>query len=101
MLQRPDILPPPEVERASVTPVNKRETRSLYKARVKIYPKRVHGFFRSLKWQIMAVTLAIYYLTPWIRWDRGAGAPDQAVLIDMPARRFYFFFIEIWPQEFS
>ena len=100
MLQRPDILPPPEVERASVTPVNKRETRSLYKARVKIYPKRVHGFFRSLKWQIMAVTLAIYYLTPWIRWDRGAGAPDQAVLIDMPARRFYFFFIEIWPQEF-
>jgi cytochrome c oxidase accessory protein FixG len=48
----------------------------------------------------MAVTLAIYYLTPWIRWDRGPGAPDQAVLIDMPARRFYFFFIEIWPQEF-
>ncbi len=100
MLHRPDIPPSLEVERASVTPVNKRETRSLYKARVKIFPKRVHGFFRSLKWQIMAVTLAIYYLTPWIRWDRGAGAPDQAVLIDMPARRFYFFFIEIWPQEF-
>ncbi len=100
MLHRPDILPPPEVERACVTPVNKREDRSLYKARVKIFPKRVHGFFRAVKWQVMAVTLAIYYLTPWIRWDRGAGAPDQAVLIDMPARRFYFFFIEIWPQEF-
>ncbi len=48
----------------------------------------------------MAVTLAIYYLTPWIRWDRGPYAPDQAVLIDMANRRFYFFFIEIWPQEF-
>ncbi len=48
----------------------------------------------------MAVTLSIYYLTPWIRWDRGAHAPDQAVLIDMANRRFYFFFIEIWPQEF-
>ena len=47
----------------------------------------------------MAVTLGIYYLTPWLRWDRGPGAPDQAVLIDLPARRFYFFFIEIWPQE--
>ncbi|MEM7044953.1 MAG: cytochrome c oxidase accessory protein CcoG, partial [Pseudomonadota bacterium] len=36
---------------------------------------------------------------PWIRWDRGPNAPDQAVLVDMPGRRLYFFFIEIWPQE--
>jgi cytochrome c oxidase accessory protein FixG len=43
--------------------------------------------------------LAIYYLAPWLRWDRGPGAPDQALLIDMPARRAYFFFVEIWPQE--
>ena len=28
-----------------------------------------------------------------------AGAPDQAVLIDFPNSRFYFFFIELWPQE--
>src|SRR3546814_18291560 len=48
----------------------------------------------------MAVTLAIYYGTPWIRWDRGPHAPDQAVLVDLAGRRFYFFFIEIWPQEF-
>ena len=47
----------------------------------------------------MVVTLGIYYITPWLRWDRGPGAPDQAVLIDFPGRRFYFFFIEIWPQE--
>ena len=37
--------------------------------------------------------------TPWIRWDRGPFAPDQAVLLDFPHRRFYFFWIEIWPQE--
>jgi len=48
----------------------------------------------------MFITLGIYYLTPWIRWDRGPYAPDQAVLVDMANRRFYFFFIEIWPQEF-
>jgi cytochrome c oxidase accessory protein FixG len=87
------------VERFDVEPVNKREQRSLYKSRVKIHPKRVKGTFRTLKWWIMAVTLGIYYVTPWLRWDRGPGAPDQAVLIDFPSRRFYFFFIEIWPQE--
>lgn len=47
----------------------------------------------------MAVTLAIYYATPFLRWDRGPYAPDQAVLIDLPARKAYWFGIEIWPQE--
>ena len=73
---------------------------SLYAPHVKIYPKRAHGSFRTAKWIVMAVTLGIYYLVPWIRWDRGSYLPDQAVLIDFPARRFYFFFLEIWPQEF-
>ncbi|SHF03687.1 cytochrome c oxidase accessory protein FixG [Ruegeria intermedia] len=48
----------------------------------------------------MAVTLGIYYITPWIRWDRGPSLPDQAVLLDLANRRFYFFWIEIWPHEF-
>ena len=88
------------VDTVDVQPVNKREKRSLYAARPRIHPKRARGDFRRLKWLIMLVTLGIYYGTPWIRWDRGPFAPDQAVLIDFPARRFYFFFIEIWPQEF-
>jgi cytochrome c oxidase accessory protein FixG len=73
---------------------------SLYAARVPIFPRRVKGKFRTLKWWIMGVTLLIYYLTPWIRWDRGPALPDQAVLIDLAGRRFYFFWIEIWPHEF-
>ncbi len=73
---------------------------SLYASRVKVYPKEAHGRFRTVKWIVMAVTLGIYYIVPWIRWDRGPYLPDQAVLIDFPARRFYFFFLEIWPQEF-
>src|SRR3546814_13370608 len=52
---------------------------SLYAARKGVYPKKVDGPFRRFKWAIMAVTLAIYYGTPWIRWDRGPHAPDQAV----------------------
>ncbi len=72
----------------------------LYEARKGVYPKAVDGFFRRLKWGIMAVTLAIYYITPWLRWDRGPYAPDQAVLVDLANRRFYMFQIEIWPHEF-
>src|SRR6185369_12831604 len=88
------------VEQIDVAAVNSRAKRSLYKARVKIHPRLVHGTYRRVKWIVMAISLAIYYVTPWLRWDRGTDAPDQAVLIDFPARRFYFFFIEIWPQEF-
>ena len=73
---------------------------SLYAAQVPIFPRKVTGFFRTFKWWIMAVTLGIYYLTPWIRWDRGPNLPDQAVLVDVAGRRFYFFWIEIWPHEF-
>ena len=73
---------------------------SLYAAREPIFPRRVSGFFRRFKWWIMIVTLGIYYLTPWIRWDRGPSLPDQAVLVDLASRRFYFLWIEIWPHEF-
>ncbi|MDA0720397.1 MAG: cytochrome c oxidase accessory protein CcoG [Proteobacteria bacterium] len=76
------------------------ETQPLYAPREPIFPRRVKGFYRNLKWWVMAVTLGIYYLTPWIRWDRGPNLPDQAVLIDMAHRRFYFFWIEIWSHEF-
>jgi len=72
---------------------------SLYADRVKVYPRKVSGTFRRLKWWALAVLLGIYYLVPWLRWDRGPGAPDQAILIDMPARRAYLLWLEIWPQE--
>lgn len=88
------------VERIDVKAVNRREKQELYKAREKIFPKRVSGTFRSLKWWVMALTLGIYYIAPWLRWDRGPHLPDQAILVDLANRRFYFFFIEIWPQEF-
>ena len=73
---------------------------SLYEKRRGVYPKAVDGRFRRLKWAIMIVTLTIYYVTPWLRWDRGPWAPDQAVLVDLAHRRFYMFGIEIWPHEF-
>lgn len=65
----------------------------------KIYPKKVKGVYRNLKWISMVVTLAIYYLTPFVRWDRGPHVPDQAVLIDLDKGRAYWLWFEIWPQE--
>lgn len=71
----------------------------LFKKQEKIYPRRVWGRYRKIKWMSMVILLGIYYLAPWLRWDRGEHAPDQAILIDMSGRRAYFFNIEIWPQE--
>lgn len=71
----------------------------LYEKLRRIHPRSVKGVFRSLKSTLMWTLLAIFHFGPLLRWDRGAGVPDQAILIDMGARRAYFFFIEIWPQE--
>jgi cytochrome c oxidase accessory protein FixG len=71
----------------------------LYSGRVEVYAKAVKGQIRTIKWAALTVLLAIYYVTPWIRWDRGLDAPHQAVLADIANARAYFFGIEIWPQE--
>lgn len=71
----------------------------LYQRRKQIYPKLAAGKFRTIKWVLLFGTLGVYYLLPFLRWDRGPGAPDQAVLADFAAGRFYFFGLEIWPQE--
>jgi cytochrome c oxidase accessory protein FixG len=74
-------------------------TGPLYASRKKVYPQATHGTFRKIKWALLIFTLGVYYFLPFVRWDRGPNLPNQAVLVDMPHRRFYFFFIELWPQE--
>lgn len=71
----------------------------LYASRKKVYPAAVHGRFRNIKWALLIFALGVYYFLPFVRWDRGPNLPNQAVLLDLPHRRFYFFFIELWPQE--
>ncbi len=71
----------------------------LYASSKKVYPQKVTGPFRRMKWMILIFALGVYYLLPFVRWNRGPNLPDQAVLADLPNRRFYFFFIELWPQE--
>lgn len=75
------------------------ENITYFEKQKRIYPRSVKGRYRRLKWAAIVLLLGIYYGTPWLRWYRGENVPDQAVLIDMPARRAYFFGIEIWPDE--
>ncbi len=70
-----------------------------FAARKRTYPQSVKGRFRRLKWVLNFVFLAIYFFTPFLRFDRHESAPNQAVLIDFSTSKAYFFFIEIWPQE--
>lgn len=72
---------------------------ALYVSRKKIHPKAVKGTFRRVKNALNVLLLTVFYVTPWLTWNRGPGAPDQAVLLDLEGQRGYIFFIEFWPQE--
>jgi cytochrome c oxidase accessory protein FixG len=76
-----------------------KEALPLYVTRIKVYPRAVAGQWRRIKWAVLVLLLGIYYLVPWIRWDRGPDAPNQAILIDLDGRRGWFFDTVIWPQE--
>ncbi|HAJ93142.1 MAG TPA: cytochrome c oxidase accessory protein CcoG [Gammaproteobacteria bacterium] len=68
---------------------------SLYAKAEKIYPRQVHGLFARLRVLGVLGLLGIYYITPWLRWDG-----HQALLLDLPARKFHIFFVTLWPQDF-
>lgn len=65
----------------------------------KVYPKSVSGAFRRAKDGIALVLLTVYFVGPWLRWDRGPGATGQAILLDLEAPRGHVFGVEIWPQD--
>ncbi|MEP6838841.1 MAG: 4Fe-4S binding protein, partial [Bradyrhizobium sp.] len=64
-----------------------------------VVPQSVKGRIRRIKWAVLSLTLTVYYVAPFLRWDRGPGEPSQAILLDFEHGRLYGFFIEIWPQE--
>ncbi len=75
------------------------EEGSLYATHQKVYPRAVQGAVRRWKWAALILLLGLYYIVPWLRWDRGPNAPNQAVLADMGNARLFFFWFELWPQE--
>jgi len=74
------------------------ENQQLYAPRQSIYPRSVKGRFRNLKWGVLLLAYGVYFLLPWLRWERETG-PDQAVLFDLVGRKFYLFDLVVHPQD--
>jgi cytochrome c oxidase accessory protein FixG len=68
---------------------------SLYQAAEKIYPREIDGLFARLRIASVIVLLGAYYGIAWLTWDG-----RQALLFDLPARRFYVFDLVLFPQDF-
>lgn len=71
------------------------ESVSLYAAHSKVYPREVRGIYDRLRTLAAFGLLGIYYGLPWLNWNG-----RQAVLFDLPARKFHIFALTLWPQDF-
>ena len=67
----------------------------LYVSEKKIYPREIKGRYQRLQRLALLVLLGLYYGVAWLSWD-----DRQAVLWDLPARKFYIFNLVFWPQDF-
>lgn len=62
-------------------------------------PLRVEGRMRRRKTIAAGVLLALFALTPLLRWDRGSNGPSQAVIADVGRQTLYVFDLVFWPQD--
>lgn len=77
---------------------NQHAGHDLYFKRPPIVPRSVKGPFRRFKTAILWLGFAVYFLLPWLPWERN-DAPSQAVLFDIPGRRYYLFDLTVFPQD--
>jgi len=70
-------------------------TDSFYAAQQKIYPRDVLGRYARLRTIAAWCLLGLFYCIPWFAWNS-----RQAVLFDLPARKFYVWGLVLWPQDF-
>jgi len=75
--------------------MNKPQPASLYESEKKIYPREMGGRFATLSKIATTTLLGLFYLVPWLTWD-----DRQAILFDLPARKFYLLGLTLWPQDF-
>ena len=66
-----------------------------YAAHQKVYPREVNGRFNRLRTISVIALLGLFYALPWVQWES-----RQAVLFDLPARKFYIFGLTFFPQDF-
>lgn len=69
---------------------------NLYEKREKIFTRHIEGFFQRIRLFTGWPLLLGYFLLPWINLDG-----RQAVLFDLPARKFHVLWLTFWPQDFA
>ncbi|MDH3576574.1 MAG: cytochrome c oxidase accessory protein CcoG [Gammaproteobacteria bacterium] len=75
--------------------MSKSQSASMYESAKKIYPREIGGRFDKLSKLATISLLGLFYAVPWVLWDG-----RQAVLFDLPERKFYLLGLTLWPQDF-
>ena len=68
---------------------------AFYVAAEKIYPREIDGRFARLRKIAAVALLGLFYSVAWLQWQG-----HQALLFDLPARKFHIFSLTLWPQDF-
>ncbi|MEW5789837.1 MAG: cytochrome c oxidase accessory protein CcoG [Pseudomonadota bacterium] len=77
---------------------NEQASKDLYFKRNPVIPRSIKGPFRNFKTALLWLSFAVYFLLPWLPWDR-PNAPSQAILFDIPGRRYLIFDLTVYPQD--
>ncbi|HSH73206.1 MAG TPA: cytochrome c oxidase accessory protein CcoG [Methylophilaceae bacterium] len=74
------------------------EAHSLHHKHIPIFTRSVKGRFRNFKTAVMVLAYSVYFLLPWLPWQRNSAA-SQAILFDLESRRFFIFNLIVYPQD--
>ena len=85
----------PAIKAAGAAAVASEAPPAFYAAAQKIYPREINGRFARLRKAAVVVLLGLFYTIAWLNWDG-----HQALLFDLPARKFHIFGLTLWPQDF-
>ena len=75
--------------------MNKPQAASMYESAKKIYPREIGGRFDKLSKLATVTLLGLFYVVPWLTWNG-----RQAILFDLPERKFHLLGLTLWPQDF-
>lgn len=66
-----------------------------------IHPRATSGRWNSWRWAVAWLTQIIFFGGLWLPWPSGANGEGwrQAILLDIPHDKFYFFNLVLWPQD--
>lgn len=78
--------------------VNSVKKSPLLNRQIPIVTRSVKGKFRTFKTAVMVIAYSVYFLLPWMPWERSTGA-SQALLFDLDSRRFFIFNLVVYPQD--